>query len=556
MKQADAFDILKTGKNVFLTGEPGSGKTHTINRYIAYLRGRGVEPAITASTGIAATHIGGHTLHSWSGIGIKDELSSYELEALTEKKSLVSRVTKSDVLVMDEISMLDGKILDTVDMILRTLRRNDEPFGGMQVVFSGDFFQLPPVSPGGRRVFAFESEAWNRAKPVTCYINEQFRQTDQTMRGLLRAIRGGLLKDDHIWTLNDRIKKSAEELPYMVTKLFSHNIDVDRINEEELGELEGESQVFEMEYKGNKKLTEQIKRGCLSPERLVLKEGAVVMCTKNNFEKGFVNGTIGVVKSFDKRNRYPIIETKEGRHISISEAEWSIVEDGKVLAKVIQVPLRLAWAITIHKSQGVSLDTAVIDLSKSFEYGQGYVALSRVRTLEGLFCLGFNDRALQVHPSIAEMDRRFKSHSDAVRKKFLALEGEEVSRMQKDFVLSIGGSKEESERNFEKKKLTTYNKTRELVKDAESIESLAKERGLTVSTILRHLEVLVGEGGVSESDLQRFWRARGGTKENLKEIHEVFESSGDERLSPVYKKLKGRFDFEDIRLAKMILSKV
>ncbi len=553
MKQSDAFDILKTGKNVFLTGEPGSGKTYTVNRYVEHLRERGIEPAITASTGIAATHIGGFTIHSWSGIGIKDELSLYELESLHEKKTLVKRVTKSDVLLVDEVSMLDGKILDSVDLILRTLRQSDEPFGGMQVVFSGDFFQLPPVSPGGKRTFAFESNAWKSAKPVTCYIDEQFRQTDLSMLGLLKAIRRGKIKDDHLWLLNERVKRGEEDLPSVATKLFSHNIDVDRINEEELKKLEGKEHVFQMESKGNKALVEGIKKGCLSPERLVLKEGAVVMCTKNNFEKGFVNGTIGVVKSFSKKTRYPIIETKEGRHISVSETEWSVVEDGKVLAKVVQIPLRLAWAITVHKSQGVSLDTAVVDLSKSFEYGQGYVALSRVRTLEGLFCLGFNDKALQVHPSIAEMDRWFKSHSDAVRKKLFTLDKTKILRMQRDFVLSIGGSEEKNKRNFEKTKLTTYNKTKELVKGSESIENLAKARGLKTSTVLRHLEVLAEEGNVSESDLKRFWRALGRSEKDLESVHRVFETLGDLRLSPAHKKLKGRFSFKELSLARVFL---
>ncbi len=554
MKQEKAFEILKTGKNVFLTGEPGSGKTHIINRYISYLRESGVEPAVTASTGIAATHIGGYTIHSWSGIGVKEGISPYELEAMNEKRSLVTRISRANILIIDEISMLDGKILDMVDMVLRSLKGKDEPFGGVQVVLSGDFFQLPPVSTGGKRTFAFESLAWKRAKPVICYIDEQFRQTDKSMLGLLRAIRTGFLNNDHRWILNERMRDHKDELPYMATKLFSHNFDVDRLNEEELKKIDDNEEIFEMESKGNKVLVEQIKRGCLSPERLVLKVGAVVMCTKNNFERGFANGTIGTVIAFEGKTRYPIIETLEGRRFSVPEAEWSIEEDGRVLAKVIQIPLRLAWAITVHKSQGVSLDSAVIDLSRSFEYGQGYVALSRVRTLEGLYCLGLNEKALLVHPSIAEMDRRFKSLSEAICKKFTSIDGEEVSRIQKDFFLSIGGGKDKKGKSFEKRKIDTYNVTKELLGGSLSIEELAEARGLKLSTIISHLEVLSGRSDISQKDLWRLWRARGGTEKDLEEIHEAFKSAGEDRLGPVRKKLGNRFGFDDIRLARMFLN--
>jgi ATP-dependent exoDNAse (exonuclease V) alpha subunit len=554
MKQTEAFNILKTGKNVFLTGEPGSGKTHTINRYIAYLRSCGVEPAVTASTGIAATHIGGYTIHSWSGIGIKSEITPYEMEALHEKKSLVNRINKANVLIVDEISMLDGKVLNSIDLILRMLRRDENPFGGMQIIFSGDFFQLPPISLRGERVFAFESSAWKSSKPVTCYIDEQFRQTDESMHRLLRAIRSGFLKDDHLWLLNERVQAEEGDLPNNTTKLFSHNFDVDRINQEELKKIDEDEEVFEMDSKGKKVLVDQIKRGCLSPEKLVLKKGAVVMCTKNNFEKGFANGTIGVIKSFEKKTRYPIIETKEGCKITVSEMEWAIEEEGKILAKVIQLPLRLAWAITVHKSQGVSLDSAIIDLSKSFEYGQGYVALSRVRTLKGLFCLGFNDMALRVHPSIAEIDRWFKRHSDAVGSRFLSLQNEKVSKMHKDFISSIGGG--ENKKKDKKGKISTYEKTKVLIPEVESIKYLAKKRGLTVDTVLNHLEVLVKSDSILREDLWRFWRDLGKTEKDLEEIHNVFESLKEIRLSPVFKKFKGKFSYHDIRLAKIFYLKL
>ena len=186
MTQERALDILKTGANVFLTGEPGAGKTYVINKYVAWLEAAGLNVAVTASTGIAATHIGGMTIHSWSGFGIKGELTPYDLEQIASRERLVKRMKKAHVLVIDEISMLDGRGLDMVDQILRTVLQKPEPFGGLQVVCIGDFFQLPPVTRQGDMMrYAFESNAWLNMKPLVCYITEQYRQEDEMLLGLL-----------------------------------------------------------------------------------------------------------------------------------------------------------------------------------------------------------------------------------------------------------------------------------------------------------------------------------------------------------------------------------
>ncbi len=195
MTQAEALEILKTGVNIFLTGEPGSGKTHIVNSYVAYLRERGVEPAITASTGIAATHVGGYTIHSWSGIGVKRDIDDYDIELLMSREKTAKRIINAKVLIIDEISMLDAATLGSVDRVLRTLRRRplqeEEPFGGLQVVFVGDFFQLPPVSRNSSATFAFMSPAWKKANPVVCYLSEQHRQEEPEFLDLLSSMRHG-----------------------------------------------------------------------------------------------------------------------------------------------------------------------------------------------------------------------------------------------------------------------------------------------------------------------------------------------------------------------------
>lgn len=417
MKQIEALKILKSGRNVFLTGEPGSGKTYTINLFAQWLRENYRGFAVTASTGIAATHINGVTIHSWSGLGIKETITDEHVSNIIENKDfLVRKIRSAGVLIIDEISMLSGNTIDNIDKILRGVRtefmQESKPFGGLQVIFVGDFFQLPPVDnpislddPEKKREkpsFAFESEAWKDADPVVCYLTEQHRQRDGEFLNILTAMRNGEVTEEH--------KKALLHQPEIEpkTKLFTHNAEVDRINTFELAKIEEKPEIYTMTSGGNQYLVDILKKNCLSPERLVLKKGAVVMFTRNNFDVGYVNGTLGTVIDF--KSDYPIVETNDGRHIYVDHAEWS-VDDGRAWVK--QIPLRLAWAITVHKSQGMSLDAARIDLSKTFEYGQGYVAISRVRTLSGLYLEGANDKAFMMHPKIVEMDKEFRRLSGA-----------------------------------------------------------------------------------------------------------------------------------------------
>jgi len=438
MTQEEALSILKLGVNVFLTGEPGSGKTHTINRYIEWLRERGVNPSVTASTGIAATHVGGMTIHSWSGIGIKKRLTDWDVENIQAREKTALRIIEAKALIIDEISMLDAQTLESVDKVLRTLRRRtlmpEEPFGGLQVIVVGDFFQLPPVSRGEEVQFAFESDAWKALNPVVCYLSEQHRQEDGEFLELLGAVRRGVVREEHRASLRSRMK---QERKVGATRLHTHNAEADQINDESLAKVEGKSHVFHMTTRGARTLVDAIKQNCLSPETLTLKEGAIVMFTRNNFDEGYVNGTLGEVVGFAV-NGNPIVKTKSGLRIEAGQGEWSITDGPKILAQVKQIPLRLAWAITVHKSQGMSLDAAVIDLSQAFEFGQGYVALSRVRTLEGLFLEGFNDRALMLHPTIQRQDAIFRAKSDAAQKRISTIPDDEKEVLEKNFLRAIG----------------------------------------------------------------------------------------------------------------------
>jgi len=420
MTQGEALTILKTGANVYLTGSPGSGKTHLINEFIDWLRALGIEPSVTAATGIAATHISGMTLHSWSGIGISESLSRADVDRIASKEHIAKRIQKAKVLIIEEISMLSATTFEMADAICREVRRVDKPFGGLTVTLVGDFFQLPPVSRNHAVEFAYVSKVWRDLNPITCYLTEQYRQDDTDFLDVLSAMRSGHIEKMHREQLAAR-QMSPTEIPSMskVPKLFSHNIDVDRINADELARLPGKSKKFRMSSKGKDSLVEGLKRGCLSPEILELKEGAAVMFTKNSPQGRFVNGTLGQVSGWGA-DGLPIIEISSpstssghGLRVTTESMEWQLEEQGKVRASISQIPLRLAYAMTVHKSQGMSMDAAIIDLSKAFEYGQGYVALSRVRRFSGLYLTGLNDRALEVHPEIVKKDMDFRAASDA-----------------------------------------------------------------------------------------------------------------------------------------------
>lgn len=438
MTQNEALTILKTGANVFLTGEPGSGKSHTVNEYVAYLRDAGIEPAITASTGIAATHIGGMTIHGWSGIGIKKHLSPYDVDAIASNPYVYKRIERTRVLIIDEVSMLDAATLDAVDAVCREVKRRPEAFGGMQVIFVGDFFQLPPVAKDETPTFAFRSLAWGRARPLVAYLSEQHRQDDDAYLELLAAMRRGEVREEHRMLLVSRSADMDDAIEH-ATRLYSHNENVDELNHHALRMIEDDERTYLMTSSGSDALVTSLKRSCLSPEVLGLKLGAEVMFTKNNPEERFANGTLGVVIGFDEETTYPTIRTKDGRDIFATPMEWVVEENGKVKARIGQLPLRLAWAITIHKSQGMSLDAAVIDLSGAFEYGQGYVALSRVRTLAGLYLTGLNDMALEVHPDILKIDREFRASSDEAGEAFARLSDEDRHAMHANFLHAIGG---------------------------------------------------------------------------------------------------------------------
>lgn len=556
MTQEQALKVLKTGANVFLTGEPGAGKTFVINSYINWLSRAGVSVAVTASTGIAATHVGGMTIHSWSGIGVRDTLTPYDLEQIAGKEVVVKRVKKAKVLVIDEISMLDGRVLDMIDKVCQTVRQNSQAFGGLQVVFVGDFFQLPPITKQGEVMrYAFESYAWQEAKTLTCYLTEQHRQEDEMFLSLLQSIRSNTIEEEHYTLLQEQKEIGYENIE--PTRLYTHNADVDAVNAEKLKSLAGTTRKFFMTGNGAKILVESLMRNCLSPEVLELKEEAMVMCTKNNFEAGYVNGTMGRVIGFDFTDGFPIIKTPLGREIKIEPVSWEVMEDGRSRAGISQVPLRLAWAITVHKSQGMSLDAAEIDLSRAFVYGQGYVALSRVRSLLGLKLLGMHPNALQIDPKVIRQDVKFKNESEILDENFETMTDEELTNMQTQFVSAVGGKMPVGNEVTENlgarfKKESTLEETRLLLSQGKSVSTIAKERGVTESTIWTHIEKLGDKAEIDFITLESIINNIPDWNASYQRLTKAIAEVGHEKLKPIFEATNEEFDYDTIRLARII----
>jgi ATP-dependent exoDNAse (exonuclease V) alpha subunit len=462
MLQEEALHLLKMGKNIFLTGAAGSGKTYLLNKYIRYLKEHHVPVAITASTGIAATHLQGNTIHSWSGIGIKNSLTQKDLEKLLLNKRIKQNYKKTKVLIIDEISMLHKHHLDMIDTIARYILQNDIAFGGMQLILCGDFFQLPPVSANAideEKYFAFEASSWDTGNLQVCYLHEQHRQNDDPLLTILNDIRHGKAGEHTKVPLRTRYKKEPEGCT-KATKLYSRNVNVDAINEQELANISGEEKSYLMQTHGLDILIEGLKKSCLALEKLKLKVGAQVMFIKNDIAGKFVNGTRCVVIGFDEGDEsWPIVKTYDNKTFTVSPEEWNFEENDVVRASICQIPLRLAWAITIHKSQGMTLDAAEIDLGDAFEPGMGYVALSRVRSLNGLKLMNLNEMALRVHPKVLSHDAIFKMNSDEAVAYLQNLSEQEIEKCHSETLSGrFEGGKKKTAPKVAAKKRSFYKK--------------------------------------------------------------------------------------------------
>ena len=540
--------------------------------------------------------------------------------------------------------MLHAKQLNLVSQVLKHIRKNDKAFGGIQVVVAGDFFQLPPIGSKGesnREKFAFMSEAWLDAKFHICYLSEQHRQVSEAANGgldlddILNQIRRQEVTFEAIAALENTYDQSVD---IKRTRLYTHNLNVNKINDKELALLDGEMMRFEATTTGDSKLVETLKKTVRTQDELVLKVGAKVMFIKNNAELGVSNGTMGeligfaAVKIEDKESsdaligddssddideeaagektakakksaakkdkekpkskkpttqKMPVVRLNSGREVIAEPEEW-IIEDetGEVLASYLQVPLCLAWAITIHKSQGMTLDAAEIDLSRTFELGQGYVALSRLKSLAGLQLLGMNDMSLQLDPLARGADKRFLVLSEEADANYAMLDEESMQQAHEKFVLKSGGTlsqsvidayaalqkkrREQQQAQIDKKQKlgnqvsdkseSTLLATRMLLEESLTIAEISQARQLSQSTIMRHIGELKSQDPSLACDHLRpedeVMTAVGNAYVAIKVANNPndFNDDGSIKLRPIFDHLKQSIDYNTIRLALIFIT--
>lgn len=383
-EESMAFEqAIYNGHNIFLTGPGGTGKSYLLERAISQWI---TNASITASTGVAALKIGGSTIHRWAGMmlgpSIGQSNTEFFHELLSSKHHGVragfNRIRQCSILIIDEISMLSGRGIEFLDFLCRQVRKDERPFGGIQLIVSGDFLQLPPVSKNRNDPYdwAFLAPCWQRAKFLTIYLRKIHRQNDRPFAEALAAFRLGEVRGAHASLLQSRVCNFPDAT---ITRLQTHNVQVDGWNKYRLDGLPGELREVRAALDGPETQQNSLIKNLLTPQVLHLKDNARVMFTVNR--PNFVNGQIGIIRDIHRHN---ILVESEGELISVEPFTWHFDPKDRRSATFTQFPLRLSYAMTIHKSQGLTLDRAYIDVRAAREPGQAYVALSRLRSLDGL----------------------------------------------------------------------------------------------------------------------------------------------------------------------------
>ena len=416
MTQEEAELLMKSGRSILLTGAAGSGKTYLLEEFTKWARNERKKVAVTATTGLAATNINGTTIHNWSGIGVHDQYQEHIVQHMFPRYR--NAINGADILLIDEISKLHDFRLDMVERIVREVRGKEEPFGGLQVILSGDFFQLPPINGLEQRSGGFitESEIFKTGMFTVCYLDKIYRQIEgDELNNILNSLRCNTFGPSQIELLWARAHVNLDN--DTVSELYCTNRGVDQRNQEELDNLPGEAFFYTQQISGiNVNAKEELRRVCSAVPNLSLKNGAVVMFNKNDPHRHFFNGSLGKIVGFNSERR-PTVKLNNGRIEDVEPAEWYLEDgEGMRLATIWQLPLRLAWAITVHKCQGMTLDAARIDLSNAFVEGIGYVALSRVRSIKNLSLIGWNDMARRVSSKALRLEQHLLDASKEAQK--------------------------------------------------------------------------------------------------------------------------------------------
>lgn len=444
-EQNQVLDAVCNGKSVFITGSAGTGKTFLLEHIIKKLKkihGRS-RVYVTAPTGVAAIALNGQTLHSFAGVGLADVDCEGLLERVLLDRSACYRWRKVKALIIDETSMVDAKLFEGLAYVARTLRENEESvcdnktWGGIQLIVSGDFFQLPPVlkkKKKGAMVYAFEADCWSTSFDLQIELTKVFRQSDSLLVQLLQGIRKGDNDPDDLKLLEGCC--SGFEPDPSAVRLYPRIADVNTVNKEKMESLGEKIYVYKAQDLGEEQWMRQLKSG-IAPDELELCVGARVMLIKNiNPWRKLVNGATGTVmelykvseKEYELRDMcshgsvLPLVKFDSGLELVVEPETWVVMDGDKVVARRRQVPLILSWALSIHKCQGMTLDKLHTDLSRVFDFGMVYVALSRVRSLGGLHLSGLQPSKIKAHPKVLEFYHGFNGEQHENKKVLSATE--------------------------------------------------------------------------------------------------------------------------------------
>lgn len=531
--QISALDILKREGNVFLTGAAGTGKSYLLDQY---LKGKGSDDfPIVASTGAAAVIVGGRTFHSFFGLGIMEGGIEMAVAKALRSKKVHQRLQRASCVIIDEVSMLSGSTLLAAEMVARRARGRDEPWGGLRIIVVGDFAQLPPVTPGLQtKDWCFLHPVWEQSDFEPALLSTVMRTQDTEFLEILNFIRDGVVNDRVRRFLDERTETTDD--PLDATRLYPHRAQADKYNLQRLEALSGAEIVIETIYDGDEKYKESAKRNLPIPDTLILKRSALIMMRRNDVsgQGRFVNGSLGHIHGIDDDTLY--VRLLNGEDVEIEKYKFSTLDgDGNEVMSAWNFPVSLAYATTIHKAQGATLDRMIVDLHQLWEPGQAYVALSRVRSGDGLMIERWSPGSIRADALVTSF---YDSLSDRAR------------RYKPRPYFQVTAISQESDISSYRPALSMHDRierTRTLLHEERDLPFIAEQCGMTVGTVLKYIEKLVGIG--TAPPLQYLIEEI----PHLHEIQSVYARHGLQSLRKAFDAMDGRASYDDLKLVRVVM---
>ena len=531
--QQKALDILMREGNVFLTGAAGTGKSFLLEHY---LKGKPADGfPIVASTGAAAVIVGGRTFHSFFGLGILEGGPEAAITKALHNRRLIRRLNRAHCVIIDEVSMLSGLLLQTAERICRHARDHDEPWGGLRIIAVGDFAQLPPIAERNvEKDWAFRHPVWEMSDFQPALLSTVMRTQDTDFLKILNLVREGIVNDAVCDFLDARTEESTEETEG--TRLYPRREQADHYNMERLNRIDRPVHAFRTEYAGKETDIEKAKKNFPILETLLLKEGALIMMRKNDVsgDMRYVNGSLGTVERIGGETLIIRLLTDE-KITAVPEKFSSLDGDGKELVSAWNFPVTLAWATTIHKSQGASLDRLIVNMERLWEPGQAYVALSRVRSSRGLSIACWDPSSIRAEPLVTAF---YNSLAESAQKY--------VPRPF--FIVPERHAEDRGETQIAKPRRKSPAKIIPMmIRQKDTLEQMAETCGIKTDTVLQWIEKLVNLNAALDLE---YLLSDVPEAEN---VRTAFAQLGMERLKPVFDYFEGAIPYSTLKLMRAVV---